>query len=117
MQPAPAMPALSVRQPFAEQILAGLKHFEYRSRPTRRRGRVYLYASKILHEDQTEWQQLRLTPNDILTGHLIGTVEIIDCDWSEQHRCYRWHLRSPRRIPPLRPRNHPQPTWFYPFSK
>ena len=28
------MRALSIRQPYAEQILRGIKRFEYRSRPT-----------------------------------------------------------------------------------
>ena len=41
------MRALSIRQPFAELILRGLKTIEYRSRPTRIVGeRFYLYASK-----------------------------------------------------------------------
>ena len=39
--------ALSVRQPWAELILRGDKTVEFRGRPTRRRGRVYLYASKL----------------------------------------------------------------------
>jgi hypothetical protein len=41
------MRALSIRQPFAELILRGVKTVEYRSRPTRIVGeRFYLYASK-----------------------------------------------------------------------
>jgi predicted transcriptional regulator len=41
------MRALSVRQPFAELILRGIKTVEYRSRPTRKIGeRFWLYASK-----------------------------------------------------------------------
>lgn len=38
--------ALSVRQPFAEQIMCGTKKIEYRSMPTKLRGRVYIYAAK-----------------------------------------------------------------------
>ena len=39
--------ALSVKQPFAEAILAGKKKHEYRSVPTRRLNeRVYIYASQ-----------------------------------------------------------------------
>jgi predicted transcriptional regulator len=37
--------ALSVRQPFAEQIMLGTKKIEYRSMKTNIRGRVYIYAS------------------------------------------------------------------------
>ena len=41
------MLALSIRQPFAELILRGVKTVEYRSRPTRVIGRrFYLYASR-----------------------------------------------------------------------
>src|SRR4051812_15139010 len=41
------MLALSIRQPFAEMILRGLKTVEYRSRPTPLIGkRFYIYACK-----------------------------------------------------------------------
>ena len=41
------MLALSIRQPYAELILRGVKTIEYRSRPTRRIGeRFYIYAAK-----------------------------------------------------------------------
>lgn len=41
------MLALSIRQPFAELILRGVKTVEYRTRPTRIVGeRFYIYASK-----------------------------------------------------------------------
>ncbi len=41
------MRALSIRQPYAELILRGIKTIEYRSRPTRIIGeRFWIYASK-----------------------------------------------------------------------
>src|SRR5271168_181874 len=41
------MRALSIRQPYAELILRGIKPIEFRSRPTRRIGeRFYIYASQ-----------------------------------------------------------------------
>ena len=41
------MRALSIRQPYAEMILRGIKTVEYRSRPTRIIGeRFHIYASK-----------------------------------------------------------------------
>ena len=110
-----SIPALSVMQPFAEQILLGIKRYEYRSRRTHRRGRVYLYASERRHEDAAEWDRLG-SGIDVRFGHVIGTIEIVDCDWSARDNCFRWHLRNPRRLPPKRPRNQPQPVWFYPFS-
>ena len=43
--------ALSIRQPFAELILRGIKTIEYRSRPTRIIGeRFWIYASKSKDE-------------------------------------------------------------------
>lgn len=110
-----AMPALSVRQPFAEQILRGLKRFEYRSQRTHKRGRVYLYASLGGVDDAEEWRKLGVETGAVCRGAVVGTVEIVGCDWCAQHRCYRWHMKAPRRLKPRRPRNHPQPVWFYPF--
>jgi len=39
------MKALSIRQPWAELIMRGNKKIEYRSKPTKVRERVYIYAS------------------------------------------------------------------------
>ena len=39
------MRALTIRQPWAKLILRGIKTIEVRSRLTRVRGRVYIYAS------------------------------------------------------------------------
>jgi hypothetical protein len=42
------MRALSIRQPYAELILRGIKTVEYRSRPTRIIGqRFHLYAVNV----------------------------------------------------------------------
>ncbi|MBI4768802.1 MAG: ASCH domain-containing protein [Deltaproteobacteria bacterium] len=38
--------AISIRQPWVELILLGKKKAEYRSRPTKIRERVYIYASR-----------------------------------------------------------------------
>ena len=41
------MRALSIRQPYAELILRGIKTIEYRSRPTRIIGQpFYIYAAR-----------------------------------------------------------------------
>jgi hypothetical protein len=37
--------AISIRQPYVEQIFSSIKNKEYRSSPTKIRGRVYVYAS------------------------------------------------------------------------
>ena len=98
--------AFSVHQPYAEQILRGTKKYEYRSIPTRIRARVYVYATlKLLSRGK-----------GLLRGQVLGTVEVIACEWCERNQCYRWKLSRPRRTRPRIPAHHPQPVWFYPFD-
>ncbi len=107
------MRALSIRQPYAEQILRGTKRIEYRSRPTRIRERVFIYASLTPCPDQ-EFARMRARPGDFPVGVLVGTVEIAGC--TGEAGAYEWRLANPERLPePLKPDNHPQPAWFYPF--
>src|SRR5438128_3226670 len=63
------MRALSIRQPFAELILRGIKTIEYRSRATKIIGeRFHIYASK--------WQALRQAQDrGIWSGNLSTTGE------------------------------------------
>jgi len=70
------MRALSIRQPYAEQILRGTKRFEYRSRSTVIRERVYIYAS-LKPGPAEEFERMRLHEGELPTGVLVGTVEII----------------------------------------
>jgi hypothetical protein len=107
------MRALSIRQPYTEQILRGEKKIEYRSRPTNIRERVYIYAS-MTHGDLEEFRKMGIRPGDLFTGVLVGTVEITDCTGTDG--AYQWHLAKPERMSkPLKPKKRPQPVWFYPF--
>jgi hypothetical protein len=107
------MRALSIRQPYAEQILRGTKRFEYRSRPTGIRERVYIYAS-LKPGAAEEFERMRIQRGDLPTGVLVGTVEISDC--SGEPGDYKWHLARPKRLQRhLRPTKQPQPAWFNPF--
>jgi hypothetical protein len=107
------MPALSIRQPNAEQILRGKKKIEYRSMPTNKRERVYVYAS-MTPADQEAWDEIGLEPGDLPTGVIVGTVEVVGCRRVRGE--YEWDLARPVRLKrPLKPKNHPQPAWFYPF--
>jgi hypothetical protein len=109
------MRALSIRQPYAEQILQGTKKIEYRSRPTNIRERVYIYASMTPGNDD-DFAKMHARPGDFPVGVLVGTVEIVDCTGEEGD--YHWHLAKPERLSnPIKPDNHPQPAWFYPFKK
>lgn len=111
----PGLPtlALSIRQPWAELIMHGTKTIEERSRPTRVRGRVCIYASlgRYRRAEEAGWaDELKIDINALPRGVIIGTVEIFDCDGCE------WCLRLAERLPvPVAPGRHPCPVFFRPF--
>lgn len=108
------MRALSVRQPFAEQILAGEKQIEYRSIRTHIRGRVYIYASKA-PGDADSYEEAGYEIEDLPRGMLVGTVELVDCIGEDSE--FEWHLANPERLrPPLSVNGMPQPVFFWPFG-
>ena len=105
--------ALSIRQPYAEQVLRGTKKIEYRSKSTNIRERVYIYAS-LTPGYSEDWDDMQLQPGDLPVGVLVGTVEISDCRGNPGD--YEWHLTKPDRLKHhIKPKKHPQPVWFYPF--
>jgi len=110
--------ALSIRQPWAELILRGEKAVEYRSQPTRIRGRIYIYAAVgKSNADETEFEEEIGCPlAELPRGVVVGTVEIVDCAGVDGE--YEWLLANPQRLPePLSPHEHPQPIWFHPFGR
>jgi hypothetical protein len=107
--------AISIRQPYVEQIFRRIKKEEYRSRPTKIRGRVYVYASPR-PGDLNGFGSLGAEPGDFPTGVIVGSVEITGCRYSEPKQCYTYCLANPKRLrKPIPPKNHPQPVWFRPF--
>jgi hypothetical protein len=61
------MRALSVRQPYADQIMRGTKRIEYRSRPTKVRGRgcqvncvTGIHAGTLSPNTMTNWLRAAL---------------------------------------------------------
>lgn len=98
------MRAISIRQPFVEQILRGVKRFEFRSRPTKIFERVYLYASLKAEEGGRELPR----------GKIVGTVEIVRCR-PRPGGGYAYELRGPKRLTRSRkPANQPQPCFWRP---
>ncbi len=109
--------AISIRQPFVEQILKGIKRFEYRSRPTNIRERVYLYASLRPRTEESEWRKVNRERGQLPTGLIVGTVEIAGCTVRKDGRdvYYAYALRNPKRLrTPLVARNQPQPGFWRP---
>jgi len=102
--------AISIRQPYVEQILRGQKTWEYRRQNTKIRECVYLYASRT-PGPKTEWRKLRMEPADLPTGRIIGAVEITATRRLRDGFAYK--LENPRRLKrQLKPINQPQP-WFW----
>jgi len=105
-----------MRQPHAEAVMRAVKTIEYRSGPTKIRGRILIYATGTRCEAEKEKEMMAnygiedTSCDDLPRGVLIGTVELYDSDEGE------WHLRLPERLPaPLKPSKSPQPVWFDPF--
>src|SRR4051812_33725554 len=134
------MRALSIRQPYAELILRGIKTVEYRSRPTKIIGeRFLIYASKRAAKrsgdaatdgawskdlampgagEMPAWmielaEQIKLIPPDLVlpTGVIVGSAVIQRV--SQMDGVYRWHLGDVERARKIRkPNRQPQPVWF-----
>lgn len=104
--------ALSVRQPWADQIIDGTKKFEYRRQPTNIRGRVFIDASLGIYRDLPGVH----ARDGRVRGKVIGSVEITGCSLDENGHGYAWHLARPGRM--TRPRaiaRRANPVWFRPW--
>lgn len=104
--------AISIRQPHVEAIFRLVKLEEYRSRPTRFKGRVYIYATKTLAE-----KDYGFPVTDIMNlprGVILGSVEIAGCIYRGTED-YAYTLRDPRRYDePFKPGGQPQPCFWFP---
>lgn len=129
-----SLPALGVRQPWAELILQGHKTIEVRVVPTNVRGPIYLYASRKPGEGKVVDRAALEYGLDVASfprGVLVGTVELVDCRKSNAddtdaacvppnvlRNTYGWILANPRRLDaPVQPRFLPYGIWFYPFVR
>ena len=109
------MRAISIRQPWAEEILRGDKKLEYRKTPCRiLNERVYIYASpKVEKKELRRFKELGLRPGELPTKVLVGTIEFKSCTGSRGN--YKWGIRNPERLERnKKPVGKPKPIWFYP---
>lgn len=77
------MLALSVQQPWAWAIMAGIKPVENRTWRTNYRGELVIQASLSVRRDQAARDQIatlgHVVPEELPRGVLLGTVELVDC--------------------------------------
>ena len=108
--------AISIRQPYVELILRGKKMWEYRSRPTNIRQRVYLYAGLRPADSPAAWRKVAKHPGELSTGVIVGSVEITNCRWDVRNDRYACKLRNPRRLKKhLFAKNQPTPCFWRPW--
>lgn len=132
--PDKSLPALGIRQPWAELIMQGIKTIELRSSQTQIRGSIYVYASKTLAKTPHAIEaadKAEIETETLPTGVLLGTVEIVDSFPATAEHAgpsgvpasllkgkYAWKLAHPRRIKsPLVPEYLPYGVWFYPYVR
>lgn len=105
------MKALSIRQPWADLILAGAKDVENRTWWTSHRGRLAIHASKTPDEDYARLLVEAIVKNgylakhhDCLFGVVLGTVELVDVvrisfsPWWNEESPWAWELANPVRF-------------------
>jgi len=132
------MLALSIRQPYAELILRGIKTAELRRMSTNIIGqRFYIYAPKVkavapvwsndLDVAQPPSWMLELARQvkliepdaDLPTGLLVGTAVIEKVEAPSDASAvastiFMWHLADVQRLKhPIKPSGHPQPVWWH----
>ncbi len=132
--PDPNVIALGIRQPWAELILRGVKTIEVRSTDTQVRGRIYLYASKLVSElpaaaKAAEEHELDL--EKLPRGLVVGSAELHKVMQARpadaENACvprgvlknqFAWYMRTAQRFDePLTIRFRPYGIWFYPWRR
>jgi hypothetical protein len=74
--------AISLKQPWAALVAAGLKTVEVRTWPTQRRGWIFIHASKTPDERPEAWKWIDSPELQDLAadrGGVLGAAEITDC--------------------------------------
>ena len=114
------MRALSIRQPWVEEIMRGSKVIEYRSVNTNIRGTIYIYAGLGRYpkdEEASLVEDIGYDIDDLPRGFIVGTVDIVDCVQNQAEGDFEWSLANPKRLKIfLKPTSRPNPIWFFPFG-
>ena len=128
--------ALSVKQPWAALLAAGVKTVEVRTWPTSRRGTVFLHAAKVPDARPHGWTFVctpDLTRDAAFGGGIVAVAELVDCVTypdaaafaadAPRHRNLPAWFRPPRLygfvfadVRPLSFHRVPGNTFFFPVS-
>jgi hypothetical protein len=73
--------ALSIKQPWATLVVAGLKSVEVRRWPTSRRGQVLIHAARVPDPRELGWKLVppELSESAQLAGGIVGMAELTEC--------------------------------------
>ncbi|MBP7583460.1 MAG: ASCH domain-containing protein [Spirochaetes bacterium] len=95
------MKAISIRQPWAELIIRGIKDVENRSWFTEHRGLLAIHAARTFYfnldnkAEREEWEELRdeygLDKDKLVYGALVGTVEVVEVTKQVKSK---WHVQG-----------------------
>lgn len=135
------MKTITIKQPWASLICSGIKDIENRTWPTKFRGRVLVHAaskswlwhkvlqylSPALKEFAIKNKWTRTWLENLQTGAIIGSVEIVDCFinhpsiWAEKTDGYdldspiihNWVLANPIMFPEPIPAKGKLSFWEY----
>lgn len=128
--------ALSVKQPWAALLAAGVKTVEVRTWSTERRGKILIHASKVPDPRPEAWAWVttpELTTAAELVGGIVGVAELTDClryptkpkfvadrgrhlndpEWWVETGLYGFAFRDARPLPFVR---WPGNTFFFPVA-
>jgi hypothetical protein len=118
------LPTLTVKQPYADLIVRGIKTIENRSWTTSYRGRLGIHAA--VSDSRDGWAKVQergidLDPEDVERGALIGIVELADVvrdsrdEWALEGHAH-WVLSEPQRLPAALPVTGRLSLWAFDLS-
>ncbi len=87
--------AISIRQPWAALIAAGIKQEEYRSWSTPHRGPLLIVAGKRADSEIALWRHV---PGVELRGGAVALVDLVAVEFRAEDDIYAWQLGAPRRV-------------------
>lgn len=71
------MKVITIKQPFASLIVAGLKEYEFRTWRTKYRGEIFIHAGKGI--DKKAMKKFECYNLDYPSGCIIAKANLVDC--------------------------------------